>query len=101
MGRILSGFVEMGLILDALIEIMSKPSLGSVFMELAPLMAPLGIAVLVGVFLGWAWRPRWAAEIASEEKGDVGGRGEASSAAKETPLPSVDSVNNKTLVAGR
>ncbi|OAY74607.1 uncharacterized protein LOC109707289 isoform X1 [Ananas comosus] len=90
----------MGLILDALIEIMSKPSLGSVFMELAPLMAPLGIAVLVGVFLGWAWRPRWAAEIASEEKGDVGGRGEASSAAKETPLPSVDSVNNKTLVAG-
>lgn len=39
--------------------------MGGVVAELAILAAPLWIAALVGLLLGWAWRPRWATGIAA------------------------------------
>ncbi|XP_008778542.2 uncharacterized protein LOC103698325 [Phoenix dactylifera] len=64
----------MALILDALIEILRKPTVGDVVTELALFAAPLWIAVLVGLFVGWAWRPRWAAGLLGGEKAILGGR---------------------------
>ncbi|XP_057521391.1 uncharacterized protein LOC130801537 [Amaranthus tricolor] len=49
----------MGLI-SLILEVLKKPSLWDVFFELMLLTVPLWIAVFVGVFLGWAWRPKWA-----------------------------------------
>lgn len=65
----------MALILDALIEILRKPTVGDVVAELALFAAPFWIAVLVGLFVGWAWRPRWAAGLVGGVEAIVGGRG--------------------------
>ncbi|KAM0946727.1 putative START domain-containing protein [Dioscorea sansibarensis] len=54
----------MALILDALVGILNKPTIGGMVSELAVLAALLWIAVFVGVFVGWAWRPRWAVDLA-------------------------------------
>ena len=64
----------MALILDALIEILRKPTIGDVVTELALFAAPLWIAVLVGLFVGWAWRPRWAAGLVGVGEAILGGR---------------------------
>ncbi|KAG1354070.1 stAR-related lipid transfer protein 7, mitochondrial-like [Cocos nucifera] len=64
----------MALILDALIEILRKPTVGDVVTELALFATPLWIAVLVGLFVGWAWRPRWAAGIVGRGEAILGGR---------------------------
>ncbi|XP_008785106.2 stAR-related lipid transfer protein 7, mitochondrial-like [Phoenix dactylifera] len=64
----------MTLTLDALIGILGKPAVGDGVAELALVAAPLWIAVLVGLFVGWAWRPRWAASLVGGEKASLGGR---------------------------
>ncbi|KAJ0968753.1 hypothetical protein J5N97_021630 [Dioscorea zingiberensis] len=56
----------MALILDVLVEILNKPTIGSMAVELVLLAAPLWIAVAVGVLVGWAWRPWWAVGLAGE-----------------------------------
>ncbi|CAL9203849.1 unnamed protein product [Musa hybrid cultivar] len=53
----------MALILEALVEISRKPNFADVAVELAMFAAPLWIAVLAGLLLGWAWRPGWAAGL--------------------------------------
>ncbi|KAG9455234.1 hypothetical protein H6P81_008138 [Aristolochia fimbriata] len=50
----------MALVLDALLEILRRPTVGAVFMELLLFLGPLWIAVLVGLVVGWAWKPKWA-----------------------------------------
>ncbi|KAL7165648.1 hypothetical protein ACSBR2_041345 [Camellia fascicularis] len=72
-----------------LFEILQRPTIGDVFM----LMAPLWIAILVGVFVGWAWKPKWADLIAnsfdcSASKGGGGAGGaSSSSSSSSSPLP--------------
>lgn len=53
----------MALILDALAEILRKPTVVGVVSELMLFCAPLWLAVFVGLLLGWAWRPGWAAHL--------------------------------------
>ncbi|KAJ8468009.1 hypothetical protein OPV22_030561 [Ensete ventricosum] len=55
----------MVLILETLLEILRRPTVADVAVELAAFVAPLWIAVLAGLLLGWAWRPRWAAGLSS------------------------------------
>ncbi|CAI0441846.1 unnamed protein product [Linum tenue] len=43
-----------------LLDILQRPSPFAVMGELSMLVAPLWIAVLVGVLVGWSWRPKWA-----------------------------------------
>ncbi|KAJ9148169.1 hypothetical protein P3X46_030249 [Hevea brasiliensis] len=43
-----------------LLEILNRPTLGDALAELVIFMIPLWIAVIVGVLLGWAWKPKWA-----------------------------------------
>lgn len=54
----------MGLILDGLVEILQKPTAVSAVSGLMFLFTPLTLAVFVGLLIGWAWRPRWAASLA-------------------------------------
>ncbi|KAE8730713.1 putative beta-1,3-galactosyltransferase 6 [Hibiscus syriacus] len=42
------------------LEILRKPTIGDVLSELMIFMAPLWVAVMVGVLVGWAWKPKWA-----------------------------------------
>ncbi|XP_068650025.1 uncharacterized protein [Aristolochia californica] len=50
----------MALVLEALLEILRRPTVGAVFMELFLFLGPLWIAVLVGLVVGWVWKPKWA-----------------------------------------
>lgn len=59
----------MAFILNALSEILRKPTIGDIVSELTLFAAPLWIAVFVGIVVGWAWKPRWAAGLVGERKG--------------------------------
>lgn len=60
----------MAVILNCLIEILKKPAFGEIFSELAIFFAPLWIALAVGLFVGWAWRPTWAVQILGFQNSD-------------------------------
>lgn len=47
-------------LLSILAEILGRPRIVDVFGELMILIAPLWIAVIVGVLVGWTWKPKWA-----------------------------------------
>lgn len=47
-------------LVSALLEILQRPTFGEVILELGMFMAPIWIAVLVGVLVGWSWKPKWA-----------------------------------------
>lgn len=49
----------MSVLADLLAGVFREPTLAGVARELATLAAPLWLAVLVGLLIGWAWRPRW------------------------------------------
>ncbi|KAL3499139.1 hypothetical protein ACH5RR_038232 [Cinchona calisaya] len=52
----------MMVLVSALVEIFRRPStsIWDVITELFMFAAPLWIAVLVGVLVGWSWKPKWA-----------------------------------------
>lgn len=41
-------------------EVLQRPSIWDMLLDLMLLTVPLWIAIFVGVVLGWAWRPNWA-----------------------------------------
>lgn len=43
-----------------LLEIFKRPTLGDALADLVMFMVPLWIAVIAGVLVGWAWKPKWA-----------------------------------------
>ncbi|KAG6399146.1 hypothetical protein SASPL_140621 [Salvia splendens] len=45
---------------SAFLEILQKPTIGEMVLELMALATPIWAAIVVGVFLGWAWKPKWA-----------------------------------------
>nr|DAD36112.1 TPA_asm: hypothetical protein HUJ06_006752 [Nelumbo nucifera] len=47
-------------VVSALFEILERPNIGDIFMELMGFFGPLWIAVLVGIVVGWSWKPKWA-----------------------------------------
>ncbi|XP_057969690.1 uncharacterized protein LOC131158814 [Malania oleifera] len=47
-------------LVSALLEILRRPSIWDIWVDLILFVAPLWIAVLVGVLVGWAWKPSWA-----------------------------------------
>ena len=48
------------MLVSVLLEILQRPTIGDVLAELMMFMAPLWIAVVVGVLVGWSWKPKWA-----------------------------------------
>ncbi|XP_022856061.1 uncharacterized protein LOC111377232 [Olea europaea var. sylvestris] len=47
-------------LISAFLEIFQRPTIGDMTIELMVFMAPIWIAVFVGVLVGWAWKPKWA-----------------------------------------
>lgn len=47
-------------LVSAVLEILNKPAFGDMMFELMVFMTPIWIAVVVGVLVGWAWKPKWA-----------------------------------------
>jgi len=70
----------MSALLDLLMGIFRQQTLGGAALELAALAAPLWLAALVGLLIGWAWRPRWAGVV-------VGGDNAQQQAAAQLPAP--------------
>ncbi|KAF0891552.1 hypothetical protein E2562_010546 [Oryza meyeriana var. granulata] len=56
----------MSALLDLLMGVFRQPTLGGVTLELASLAAPLWLAALIGLLIGWAWRPRWAVAVVGD-----------------------------------
>lgn len=48
------------MLVSVFLEILRRPTIGDVLAELMMFMAPLWIAVVVGVLVGWTWKPKWA-----------------------------------------
>ncbi|KAL3834889.1 hypothetical protein ACJIZ3_009625 [Penstemon smallii] len=47
-------------LVSVFLEILQRPTIGDMVLELMVFMAPIWIAVVVGVLVGWAWKPKWA-----------------------------------------
>ncbi|GAA0164391.1 hypothetical protein LIER_20042 [Lithospermum erythrorhizon] len=45
---------------EEFLEILKKPTIGDVFAEMFMFLGPVWFAFLLGIILGWAWKPRWA-----------------------------------------
>jgi hypothetical protein len=59
----------MGYVLSAVARVLEKPTVRGAAWEMALLAGPLWAAALVGLLLGWAWRPRWAAGLVAASDG--------------------------------
>nr|GMD10394.1 START domain-containing proteins involved in steroidogenesis/phosphatidylcholine transfer [Ipomoea batatas] len=57
-------------LVSALLEIFQRPSIGDVILELMVFTTPIWVAVVIGVLVGWAWKPRWANLCASRDSFD-------------------------------
>lgn len=53
----------MGYVLSAVARVLEQPTAWGAACEMAVLAGPLWAAALLGLLLGWAWRPRWAAGL--------------------------------------
>ncbi|KAK3143163.1 hypothetical protein QOZ80_4BG0359250 [Eleusine coracana subsp. coracana] len=56
----------MAALVDLLTGIFRQQTLGGAALDLAVLAAPLWVAALVGLLIGWAWRPRWAGAVVGD-----------------------------------
>lgn len=50
-------------LVSALLEIFQRPSMADVLCELVLFIIPLWIAVIVGVLVGWSWKPKWVSLV--------------------------------------
>ncbi|KAG8076622.1 hypothetical protein GUJ93_ZPchr0006g44234 [Zizania palustris] len=53
----------MGYVLSAVARVLEQPTAWGAVCEMALLAGPLWAAALLGLLLGWAWRPSWAAGL--------------------------------------
>nr|CAB3445426.1 unnamed protein product [Digitaria exilis] len=61
----------MGYVLSAVARVLEQPTAWGAAWEMALLAGPLWAAALLGLLLGWAWRPRWAAGLVATADGDA------------------------------
>ncbi|XWS48715.1 hypothetical protein CRYUN_Cryun13aG0100300 [Craigia yunnanensis] len=85
----------MGLV-SVFLEILRKPTIGDALSELMMFIAPLWVAVIVGVLVGWSWKPKWA-NLGREMLMDCSGSKDstpASSESSSTGFGSILSLNS-------
>ncbi|KAG7015292.1 StAR-related lipid transfer protein 7, mitochondrial [Cucurbita argyrosperma subsp. argyrosperma] len=80
-------------LLSILSEILGKPRIVDVLGELMVLIAPLWIAVSVGVLVGWSWKPKWA-NLGREMLGSSGSDESKSTSTSFSLLGSIPSFNS-------
>jgi hypothetical protein len=78
---------EMSALLDLLMGIFRQQTLGGAALELAAIAAPLWLAALVGLLIGWAWRPRWAGVVVGVGGGGGDNNAQHQAAAHLLPTP--------------
>ena len=42
-----------------LMEFLKKPSIAETFVDILLCAVPIWLAVMIGLVIGWSWRPRW------------------------------------------
>ena len=47
-------------LVEAFTEILERPTIGAVFVEIMMFLGPVWIAFLLGITVGWIWKPKWA-----------------------------------------
>ncbi|XVE58181.1 hypothetical protein DITRI_Ditri04bG0149700 [Diplodiscus trichospermus] len=78
------------------LEILTKPTFGEAFSELMMFITPLWVAVIVGVLVGWAWKPNWA-NLGRETLMDCSGSRDSTPAASEPSSTAFASISSFQL----
>ncbi|KAL6175167.1 hypothetical protein ACLB2K_051810 [Fragaria x ananassa] len=85
---------------SALVEILERPTMVEVFGELVKFITPIWIAVIVGVFVGWAWRPKWVTVVgrelldsSSQKESSSSSSSSASSSSSSPPAPTTCGIS--------
>ncbi|XP_022762174.1 uncharacterized protein LOC111308116 [Durio zibethinus] len=86
----------MGLI-SVFLEILRKPTIGDVLCELIMFIAPLWVAVIVGVLVGWVWKPKWA-NLGREMLMDCSGSENSTPASSECSSTGFGSIPSLNLI---
>lgn len=75
-----------------------------VFGELVKFITPIWIAVIVGVFVGWAWRPKWVTVVgrelldsSSQKESSSSSSSSASSSSSSPPAPTTCGISIPSL----
>lgn len=45
--------------MDYLMEFINKPAIVETFVDILLCAVPIWVAVMIGLVIGWSWRPRW------------------------------------------
>jgi len=75
----------MGYVLSAVARVLEQPTAWGAVWEMSLLAVPLWAAALLGLLLGWAWRPRWAAGLVATADGNA-----AAAAPAQPPFATLD-----------
>ncbi|OMP02775.1 hypothetical protein COLO4_10831 [Corchorus olitorius] len=86
----------MGLV-SVFLEILRKPTIGDVLSELMMFIAPIWVAVIVGVLVGWAWKPKWA-NLSREMLVDCSGSKDSAPSSSESSSKGFGSISSLNLV---
>ncbi|PSS32952.1 StAR-related lipid transfer protein like [Actinidia chinensis var. chinensis] len=71
-------------LIGAFLEFLERPTIGGVLVDMLLFLVPVWIAFVVGVIVGWAWKPRWAATQGYNGKFNC----------SAVPSPSVDVISS-------
>ncbi|XP_057478584.1 uncharacterized protein LOC130765974 [Actinidia eriantha] len=71
-------------LIAAFLEFLERPTIGGVLVDMLLFLVPVWIAFVVGVIVGWAWKPRWAATQGYNGKFNF----------SAVPSPSVDVISS-------
>ncbi|CAI9772038.1 unnamed protein product [Fraxinus pennsylvanica] len=47
-------------LVEAFLEILERPTMGAMIIGMIQILGPVWIAFLLGIMVGWAWKPGWA-----------------------------------------
>lgn len=92
------GFWSRMALVSAFLEIFRRPTIVEVLGELMMFITPLWIAVIVGVFVGWTWKPKWASLVGRDLLDCPISKQKESSSSSQTsstcfgPIPSLSSL---------
>lgn len=45
------------------VELMNKPAIMETFVDILVCVVPIWVAIMIGLLIGWSWRPRWTGLI--------------------------------------
>ncbi|GFY84017.1 polyketide cyclase/dehydrase and lipid transport superfamily protein [Actinidia rufa] len=71
-------------LIGAFLKFLERPTIGGVLVDMLLFLVPVWIAFVVGVIVGWAWKPRWAATQGYNGKFNC----------SAVPSPSVDVISS-------